>query len=98
MNLHPEGLDGIESLVRAIREITDGVSGYLLGSGRYFHYYGRRILRSEEWIRFLAQFLMPCFIVSPRYVGHSLFQGFCAVRLTSAAPYKSTVPTLLTVI
>src|SRR5215813_2568572 len=49
MNLHPEGFDSIDSIVRAIREITDGIPGYLLCSGRYYHYYGRRILCDKEW-------------------------------------------------
>lgn len=98
MNLHPEGLNSIDLIAHVITEITNGLPGYLLSSGRYYHYYGKRILRGEEWTGFLAQFLMPCMMVSPRYVGHSLFQGFCAVRLTAAAPYKSTVPWLLAVL
>jgi hypothetical protein len=98
MNLHPEGFDSVDSIVRAIREITAGMPGYLLSSGRHYHYYGCRILCGNEWDRFLAQFLMPCVMVSPRYIGHSLFQGFCAVRLTAAAPHKPTVPTLLMIV
>jgi len=98
MNLHPEGFDDVDSIVRAIREITAGMPGYLLSSGRYYHYYGCQILHSNEWRRFLAQFLMPCVMVSPRYIGHSLFQGFCAVRLTAADPHKPSVPTLLMVV
>lgn len=95
MNLHPEGLGDLTALAHAVTATTGGMPGYLLASGRYFHFYGKRLLRGNDWHTFLAQFLMPCVLVSPRYIGHSLFRGFCAARLTSARPHKPTVPTLL---
>jgi hypothetical protein len=35
---------------------------------------------------------MPCILVSPRYVGHSLFRRFTALRLNSVQPHKPTIP------
>lgn len=97
MNLHPDGLDGVDAVVAAVAATTEHIPGYLLSSGRYYHYYGKRLLTGGEWQRFLARFLMPCVLVSPRYIGHSLFRGFCTVRLTSARPYKPTVPRVVSV-
>jgi hypothetical protein len=76
MNLHPEGFDDVDSLARAIEKVTDGMLGYLLNSGRYYHFYGRRVLHGEEWLTLLSRFLMPCVMVSPRYIGHSFVPGF----------------------
>ena len=98
MNLHTEGFGSIEALTEAISEVTGGVSGYLLESGRYYHFYGKELMSYREWVNFLTSFLMPCVLVSPRYIGHSLFRGFCSVRLTSADPHKPMVPRLLRVL
>lgn len=98
MNLHTESISDLDLLVSILRETTDGRPGYLLASGRFYHYYGIQLLSEREWLRFLAQFLMPCILVSPRYIGHSLFSGFCSVRLTRSHPHKPAVPKLITTI
>jgi hypothetical protein len=88
MNLHPEGFNDLDELVRAIHGVTNYLPGYLLGSGRYFHYYGQALLSEQEWLQFVAQFLMPC------NIGHSLNRGFCSLRLT-AVPSKPKTPELI---
>jgi hypothetical protein len=98
MNLHTDAISDLDRLISVLRETTGGVPGYLLTSGRFYHYYGSRLLTEQEWLKFLAQFLMPCILVSPRYIGHSLFSGFCSVRLTRSNPHKPVVPTLITTI
>lgn len=95
MNLHPEGFLSRRELEDAIMRVTGNIPGYVLGSGRYFHYYGAKLLTQDEWIDFLAQFLMPCTMVSQRYIGHSLIRGFCCLRLNSSTPHKPTVPSVL---
>lgn len=95
MNLHPVGFHDQEELRRALDDVVGGRAGYLLASGRHLHYYGRWLLSTADWRRFLAQFLMPCVLVSPRYVGHSLYRGFCSLRLNAVPPFKPTVPSLL---
>ncbi|MBN1630052.1 MAG: hypothetical protein JW990_09825 [Thermoleophilia bacterium] len=95
MNLHPVGFDDAHELSEAVRLVVDGTSGYLLSSGRYFHYYGQRLLSVPDWPRFLSQFLMPCVLVSPRYIGHSLYRGFCSLRLNAAPPAKPVTPSLI---
>jgi hypothetical protein len=95
MNLHPEGFVDVEELSAAMADITEHMPGYLLDSGRFFHYYGKRLLTPAEWVRFLAQFLMPCTVVSPRYIGHSMERGFCSLRLNAVAPDKPFTPRLV---
>jgi hypothetical protein len=95
MNLHPEGFDDVYEIRDTVRLVVAGRSGYLLSSGRYFHYYGRQFLRVPDWQGFLSQFLMPCVLVSPRYIGHSLYRGFCTLRLNAAPPLKPAVPLLV---
>lgn len=92
MNLHPVGFRSTDELCQALQTVCGEFQGLLLASGRFHHYYGFRLLDSSSWLRFLAQFLMPCTLVSPRYVGHSLYRGFCALRLNKAGPYKAVVP------
>ncbi|MCC3771744.1 hypothetical protein [Streptomyces sp. UNOC14_S4] len=92
MNLHPEGFLGREELGKAVLQVTGGIPGYLLTSGRFFHYYGRRLLSKAEWTDFAARFLMPCTMVSPRYIGHSLSRDTCCLRLNAVPPHKPSVP------
>jgi hypothetical protein len=95
MNLHPVGFYDLSEVRAAVRLVDDGSAGYFLDSGRYFHYYGQRFLDLPGWLRFLSQFLMPCVLVSPRYIGHSLYRGFCTLRLNAAPPFKPVVPVLV---
>ena len=92
MNLHPVGFTGTDELCGALRRVCPAHDGFLLFSGRFFHYYGFGLLDQGAWTRFLAQFLMPCALVSPRYIGHSLYRGFCSLRLNQVPPHKATAP------
>jgi hypothetical protein len=92
MNLHPVGFTSADELCRALHAVCKDFPGLLLCSGRFYHYYGFRLLDQPSWLQFLAQLLMPCTLVSPRYIGHSLYRGFCSLRLNRVAPHKSVVP------
>ncbi|HEU5155538.1 MAG TPA: hypothetical protein VFU43_00955 [Streptosporangiaceae bacterium] len=95
MNLHPEGYLDESELSKAVLRVSGGIPGYLLESGRYYHFYGARLLDQEEWLDFVGRFLMPCTLVSPRYVGHSINRRYCALRLNSVPPYKPSMPRLI---
>jgi hypothetical protein len=92
MNLHPDDRASYEDLVLMLETVTGGMPGYLLETGRYYHFYGDALLTQREWLRFLAQFLMPTILLSPRYIGHCLNRGFSALRLTVEPDYKPTMP------
>lgn len=89
MNFHPEGV-GIEAIKETIKQICPNRGGCILSTGRFFHYYGDFLLTQKQWQMFMAEFLMPCIVVSPRYIGHRLHDGYCTLRLTTQIPHKPT--------
>src|SRR5262245_4555813 len=68
--------------------------GYLLESGRSYHYYGAQILGEREWHVFLGKCLLMSGFVDDRYIGHQLVDGHCVLRL-SAGKLKTGVPKVL---
>ncbi len=98
MNFHPEIPDCQESIryiLQAIHYIDGHENGVLLESGRYYHYYGKTLLSEKDWYQFLGEFLMPTILVSPRYIGHSLDQDKCTLRLTADSKYKPVIPRVI---
>jgi hypothetical protein len=98
MNLHPEGYLDESELAKAVFRVSGGIPGYLLRSGRFYHFYGARLLDQDEWLDFAGRFLMPCTLVSPRYIGHSIDRRYCTLRLNSVPPHKPSTPHLLSVL
>lgn len=92
MNLHPDRALSLDDLEKGVAFIDRGRGGVLLDSGRHQHYYGGYLLTEHEWLDFMATFLMPCILVSPRYIGHRLHHGYCSLRLTADPEFKPTVP------
>lgn len=97
MNFHFEDGVVLDDAIKAINTICGNQNGALLESGRYFHYYGNYLLYHQKWLGFLGQFLMPCVLVSPRYVGHAINDGYCSLRLTADKNFKPKIPTVIKV-
>lgn len=97
MNFHPDGI-GLQEIKEAIKIIAKNKSGVILDSGRYFHYYGNFLLTERDWISWMAEFLGPCILVSPRYIGHRLHHGYSTLRLTSDSEFKPKVPQVIEII
>lgn len=57
--------------------------GFLLESGRSYHYYGLRLLTEVEWRTFLGKCLLMTGFADERYIGHQLVNGYCVLRLSS---------------
>jgi hypothetical protein len=91
MNFHPEGVLK-EFIVKCIKHICKNKRGVFLDSGRFYHYYGNFLIDEKDWVKFLAEFLMPTMVVSPRYIGHQLHYGYCKLRLTADIKYKTKIP------
>jgi hypothetical protein len=98
MNLHPEEPLEEDKLLELVNVITEEMPGYLFFTGRYYHFYGVSLLTDAQWRRFLAAWLMPTVLVSPRYIGHSLYRNYAALRLTASEPHKPTLPYLMTTV
>lgn len=97
MNFHVEEKSTKEILI-ALKYIAGGKKGVLLESGRFYHYYGNSLLNEKEWIKFMAEFLMPTILVSPRYIGHRLYKGHCTLRLTPDTQHKPKTPRVIKLI
>lgn len=69
-------------LVRLITDLRQG-RGYILMSGRSYHYYGFRLLSEAEWKIFLGKCLLMSGFADDRYVGHQLVDGHCVLRVSS---------------
>ena len=82
----------LEMLVRLLRNIHKG-RGWLLESGRSYHYYGCQLLTYREWIVFLGKCLLMSGYADDRYIGHQLVDGHCVLRLSSGK--SKTVPTVV---
>lgn len=95
VNLHPAEHLSLDDVCDIVRETTDGMRGYLLETGRFYHFYGRATLSRRNWEHLLSQFLMPTIIVSPRYIGHSLYRGYTTVRLSTDENFKPMLPRLV---
>jgi len=98
MNFHP--LNGVtkKNILYFIHLIEPNNEGVLVNSGRYYHYYGDFLLSEKHWLQFNARFLMPKILVSPRYIGHRLQDGYSTLRLTVDDKYKTTIPTVIQII
>jgi hypothetical protein len=83
----------LASITHLLSEITKG-AGFLLESGRSYHYYGAELLTDEEWRRFIGRCLLMFGYVDDRYIGHQLVDGHCVLRL-SAGRLKSRVPAVV---
>lgn len=58
--------------------------GAILESGRSYHYYGLSLMTEEDWHRFLGKcLLLPDNIIDSRYIGHSLLEGCCCLRIST---------------
>lgn len=67
-----------------------GQRGALLESGASYHFYGFNVLDQKDWVDFLGQSLLDEFSDS-RWIGHSLIQGSCILRVTGS-DLKRTIP------
>ena len=83
----------LDLLIRLIEDLHQG-RGYLLDSGRSYHYYGSRLLTEDEWRAFLGKCLLMTGFSDNRYIGHQLVDGHCVLRLSSAK-LKSKTPTVV---
>jgi len=83
----------LELLVRLLGNLRQG-RGFLLESGRSYHYYGFQLLTEEGWRGFLGKCLLMSGYTDDRYIGHQLVDGHCVLRLSSGKS-KARLPTVV---
>lgn len=85
-----KSIGDIEFILRAV----DEREGVIVETHRSYHYYGFRLLSMTEWPRFLGRCLHARNYIDERYIGHTLQDGYCVLRLTPA-PGKPDTPHVL---
>ena len=80
-----------EDLLRSVLPATGQGGGYVLNSGRSYHFYGARLLTVTGWRKFLGKCLLLRDLVDERYVGHQLVDGYCVLRISKSS-VKPFVP------
>lgn len=98
MNLHPSEGVMIDDVVKFIKKLWPNMEGYLLSSGRFYHFYGNALLDTSAWQEFIGNFLIAYDYVHPGYCGFRLIDGFSTLRLTSHPFYKPHVPKLVALV
>lgn len=86
-----QNLNGLVELLPS----TGQRHGFILQSGRSYHYYGKELLNNNQlWVSFLGKCLLMKGFVDERYVGHQLVDGHCVLRM-SAGSRKRHVPVVV---
>jgi len=85
----PENLQTVKSSLRGAGQ----KKGYVLESGRSYHYYGLDLMDEKSWIQFMGKCLLLSPLVDSRYIAHRLIEGTCALRVSTSErhPKRPTV-------
>lgn len=66
-------------------------------SGRSLHAYYFKLIRKDEWLKYLGDLLLidnPVECIDHRWIGHSLRNGFSALRWSCNTPQHKSIPAL----
>jgi hypothetical protein len=73
----------------AIAALRPRTLGFLLRSGKSYHYYGLDLLTRSELFKFLARATLLGPIVDTRWAAHQIIEGACALRIGSGHGYEN---------
>jgi len=76
-----ENLRKVQTTIRGIGQSK----GYILESGRSYHFYGLDLLDEKSWLKFMARCLLLSPLVDSRYIAHRLIDEMCVLRLSTSA-------------
>jgi hypothetical protein len=82
----PSSAANLELATEVIRNLN-ATPGYLVESGKSYHFYGERLLVDSELTRFLASALLFSPIIDRAWIAHQLLEGFCGLRISGRAPF-----------
>lgn len=75
--------------LRLVEEVVTclQLTGYVLRSGKSFHFLGTRLLHPEEFVRLMASILLFSPITDRAWVAHQLIEGKSALRISARPEY-----------
>ena len=77
---------GFISAVTALKELS--VPGFLLNSGKSFHFYGKKLLSNKDFFSFLGKAALLTPIIDAPWIAHQLIEGAAALRLSAKEAYS----------
>lgn len=93
----PNNLEKIRNFLKKVGQ----KKGIILASGQSFHYYGLELLSDEQWRIFMAKCLLSELrdlqLIDVSYIGHSLWDGFAILRISSSSYYPQ-LPTVVSIL
>ena len=84
----------IDDVEKVLKELGES-NGYILDSGRCYHYYGDRLLTDDEWCDFMKRCSKHPEI-GERYISRQLRRGMASLRITTDES-KPKLPTVVKV-
>jgi hypothetical protein len=69
-----------------------GTPGYLVDSGRSYHFYGQVPISADEFWRFLGRAQLMSHYADQRWIGHQLISGKAALRISSSRDGEMASP------
>lgn len=101
MNYHPEGVgqksaEGLDRVAKLLRSITNWDT-FIVETDRYWHSYGKYLMSRKEWLNWMGLHANATSMVSPRYFGQSVRDGYNPLRQVGNpdSPVKNHVPQLV---
>ncbi|MGN7190480.1 primase 1D-like protein [Curtobacterium sp. SAFR-003] len=80
-----------QSVITAARRL--GIPGFVMESGRSYHFYGAVLLTQDELRRHLSRTLLLAPVTDARWIAHQLLDGMCSLRISPNA--NGDVPTVV---
>ena len=66
------------------------LGGWILESGRSYHFYGATLLDHDQFRNFLGRALLFQPVVDARWIAHQLMEGAAALRVSKGGPFQIT--------
>jgi hypothetical protein len=70
--------------------------GYLVDSGRSYHFYGKVAISRDDFWRFLGRAQLMSYYADQRWIGHQLISGKAALRISSSDNGETASPRFVT--
>jgi len=94
----PISKKNLNLIKKQLSQIVKVFPGYILESGKSYHYIGLKLLKEEKWKKFIGNCLLcrkpkDKFMVDVRWFGHSLRRGYTNLRIlaTNSRPEPKIV-------
>lgn len=79
----PVSVKNLDLVDIVVRELSSG-DGFVLESGRSYHFYGEWLLEEHELAKFLGRALQYAPIVDRAWVAHQLIESACRLRISGS--------------